>query len=179
MLGNGIGKSFMIVECFLDTNILVYAALGKGAEEAKRKAASDLIASTQFGLSGQVLQEFYAVVTRKTARPLSPARALEWIELLEVFPCVPVDVSLIKRGAEIAVRYRVSCWDGSILAAAESLGAKTLYSEDLNHGQLYGSVRVCNPFKDAPRSGFHEDDAAPLGDPVAGTAKSGHRNTRI
>jgi|EndMetStandDraft_5_1072996.scaffolds.fasta_scaffold304480_2 predicted nucleic acid-binding protein len=150
----------MTVDCFLDTNILIYAALGKGTEEAKRQVASELISSANFGLSAQVMQEFYAVATRKTARPLKPAQALEWIELLEVFPCVPVDVSLIKRGAEISVRYRISAFDGSILAAAELLGAKTLFSEDLNHGQSYGAVRVCNPFKAPPPPGFHDDGSA-------------------
>lgn len=159
----------MIVDCFLDTNILIYAALGKATEEAKRKAASELIASTQFGLSAQVLQEFYTVVTRKSARPLAPVQALEWIELLEVFPCVPIDASLVKRGAENSVRYRISYWDGAILAAAEALGAATLYSEDLNDGQNYGGVRVCNPFKHLPKSGFHEGAAAFRGGPAPGT----------
>ncbi len=28
----------------------------------------------------------------------------------------------------------------------ERLGAKTFYSEDLNHNQIYGSVQVINPF---------------------------------
>jgi predicted nucleic acid-binding protein len=35
----------------------------------------------------------------------------------------------------------------AILAAAQSLGAKTLYTEDLNDGQRYGSVQVRNPFR--------------------------------
>jgi predicted nucleic acid-binding protein len=169
----------MIVDCFLDTNILIYAALGRAAEEAKRKTASDLIASTQFGLSAQVLQEFYTVVTRKSERPLAPDKALEWIELLEVFPCVPVDASLVKRGAEHSVRHRISYWDGAILAAAEALGAATLYSEDLNHGQTYGAVRVCNPFKGQPKPGFHEDAAGLSGERLPKTAKSGHRNTKF
>lgn len=34
----------------------------------------------------------------------------------------------------------------AILAAAESMGAATVYSEDLNDGQLYGPLRVVNPF---------------------------------
>jgi predicted nucleic acid-binding protein len=60
---------------------------------------------------------------------------------------VPVDAPLVKLGIAIAERYRIDYWDGAILAAAEALGAETLYTEDLNHGQLYGSVRVINPFR--------------------------------
>lgn len=148
----------MTVECFLDTNILIYAALGREKEEMKRKTANELISSAKFGLSAQVMQEFYAVSTRKTDRPLTPVEALEWIENLEDFPCAPVDTSLVKRGAEISVRYRISPWDGTIIAAAELLGASTLYTEDLNHGQHYGGVRARNPFKQSPLTGgFHED----------------------
>ena len=43
----------MSVECFLDTNVLIYAAAGQGAEEAKRQRALELIANEDFGLSVQ------------------------------------------------------------------------------------------------------------------------------
>ena len=33
-----------------------------------------------------------------------------------------------------------------ILAAARTSGARELLTEDLNHGQDYGGVRVVNPF---------------------------------
>jgi predicted nucleic acid-binding protein len=49
-------------------------------------------------------------------------------------------------GIWLSERYRINYWDGAILAAAEALGAETLYTEDLGHGQIYGSVRAINPF---------------------------------
>jgi len=137
----------MSVECFLDTNVLVYAAAGRGADEAKRRRALELIEATDFGLSAQVLQEFYVTVTRKIAEPLSAGEALDWIEQLEVFPCIAVDTALVKIAAEISQRYQISYWDAAIVAAAEVLGAKTLYTEDLNPGQEYGSIRALNPFQ--------------------------------
>ena len=136
----------MSVECFLDTNILVYAAAGRGQESKKRRRALSLIDTEDFGLSAQVLQEFYVTVTRKIKAPLAVELALEWIEQLQAFPCAPIDTSLVKIAVEISERFRVSYWDGAIIAAAESLGTRTLYSEDLNHDQTYGSVRVVNPF---------------------------------
>ena len=137
----------MSADCFLDTNILVYAAAGRGAEEAKRKRALELIESQDFCLSAQVLQEFYVTVTRKIESPLSAERALEWIEHLEAFPCLAIDNALVKVAVEISERHRISYWDGTIIAAAEGLGAHTLYSEDLNHEQRYGSVEVRDPFR--------------------------------
>ncbi len=136
----------MSVDSFLDTNIFVYAASGRGAEEQKRKRALELIESENFGLSAQVLQEFYVTVVRKARIPLSPSAALEWIEQLEAFPCLLIDSGFVKIAAETGERYRLSYWDGAIVAAAELLGARTLYTEDLNDGQRYGTVRVCNPF---------------------------------
>ncbi|HXI11441.1 MAG TPA: PIN domain-containing protein [Thermoanaerobaculia bacterium] len=136
----------MSVDCFLDTNVIVYAAAGRGGESAKRKRALDLIETREFGLSAQVLQEFYVTVVHKIEIPLAPIEALEWIEQLEAFPCLPVDSGLVKVAAELSLRHRISYWDGAILAAAESLGAAVLYSEDLSHGQRYGLVQVLNPF---------------------------------
>jgi len=48
---------------------------------------------------------------------------------------------------EIEDRYKTSFWDALILYAAQESAAQTLYTEDLNHGQMYGGVRVINPFK--------------------------------
>ena len=90
--------------------------------------------------------KFNVTVTRKLAEPLTPEHALAWIEELEAFPCVSIETSLVKNAIEISVRYQTSYWDGAILAAAESISVPRLYSEDLNHGQLYGSVEAFNPF---------------------------------
>jgi len=136
----------MSVECFIDTNILVYAAAGRGEEEARRRRALQLIESTDFGLSAQVLQEFYVTVVQKIVVPLSVAEALEWIEQLQVFPCIGIDASLVKIAIEVSERYRISYWDGAIVAAAQETGAALLYTEDLNHNQHYGPVQVKNPF---------------------------------
>lgn len=136
----------MSVECFLDTNVLVYAAAAGEREREKRQTALRLIEETEFGLSAQVMQEFYVAVVRKAEIPLTPVKALEWLEQLRVFPCTDIDSNLVIVAVEISERYRISYWDGAIVAAAESLEAPILYSEDLNHQQVYGSVRVLNPF---------------------------------
>lgn len=136
----------MNVECFLDTNVLVYAIDNDPAGLAKKKAAMELLEQADFGLSAQVLQEFYVTVTRKIKARLSPDEALAYLDQLEVFSAVPVDVALITEGIRNSVKYQISYWDGAILAAAGRLGSKTVYSEDLNHGQRYGDVKVVNPF---------------------------------
>ena len=98
-------------EVFLDTNILLYAALGRDHAGHRWERAREIVLTEDYCTSGQVLAEFYNNATRKGAPPLSS--------------------------------------DGAIIAAAERLGAKVLYSEVLTHGQTYGSVRVENPFLSA------------------------------
>jgi len=137
----------MSVDCLLDTNVLVYAAAGRGPEEAKRKRAVELIANEDFGLSAQVLQEFYVTVVRKIDVPLTAEQALEWIEQFDAFPCVVTDRALVKIAIELSQRHQISYWDGAIVAAAKASGAVVLFSEDLNHGQRYGTVQVVNPFR--------------------------------
>jgi predicted nucleic acid-binding protein len=136
----------MSVDGFFDTNVLIYAVSSAADEVEKRDRAIELIERVDFGLSAQVLQEFYVAVTRKIADPLAPDAAIEFVEQFRVFPLVRTDYPLIVSGVEISVRYGISYWDAAIIAAAEALGAGTLFSEDLSHGQMYGSVEVVNPF---------------------------------
>lgn len=136
----------MSAEFFLDTNVLVYAAVDGSDAPKKKQQALSLIDAVDFGISAQVLQEFYVTVTRKAAVPMAAEDALAWIEALEVFPCVSIDSALVKLAAENSLRYQISYWDGAIIAAAHRLGATRIFSEDLNHGQDYGGAVVLNPF---------------------------------
>src|SRR5262249_9107611 len=120
--------------------------VGAGKDERKRKRALELIESEDFGTSAQVLQEFFVTVVRKASRPLSPAEALEWIDQWTAFPCQVMDHQLVRIAIVQSERYAIPYWDAAILAAAEALGAHTVYSEDLNDRQQYGRVQVINPF---------------------------------
>lgn len=51
------------------------------------------------------------------------------------------------RAVRLAQRYGVHPYDAAILAAAQELGAGTVYSEDLSHDQTCDGVRVVNPFQ--------------------------------
>jgi predicted nucleic acid-binding protein len=137
----------MQIACFLDTNILIYAAAGKRDDPRKHAIASELVLSEYFCLSGQVLAEFYVNVTRKPKIPLSSREIEGWFALLDQFPTAPIDGALVRAGMLHSLYYRISYWDAAIVAAAERLGAPLLYTEDLNHDQTYGSVRVVNPFR--------------------------------
>jgi predicted nucleic acid-binding protein len=133
---------------FLDTNVLVY--LFDHSEPDKELCARDILEQAEPGelvLSTQVLGEFYVVVTRKLKRPLDAARAaqaVDWLSLLEV---IAPDPALVKAAIQISRSSRLSYWDGLIVASAAAGGCERLLTEDLNDGQVIGSVRIENPFR--------------------------------
>jgi len=113
----------------------------------KRAVAMQLIETTNFGLSVQILQEFYVAVMRKLAKPLGPDEALAFLDRFRSFPILPVDVGLVYEGVRNSVKFQVSYWDGTIIAAADRMRATILYSEDLDNGQRYGNIKAVNPFR--------------------------------
>ncbi len=131
---------------FLDTNVLLYAAGYEQSDRPKRETALELLTAGGCAMSGQVMAEFYFNATRPQKLNLSHDVAMEWLADFRLFPIVPLTIDLVCRGAAISTRFGISYWDGAILAAAQEIGADTLYTEDLNNGQRYGSVRVTNPF---------------------------------
>jgi len=137
---------------FFDTNVLIYAARPElePRDEYKRPIAIDLLESENFVISAQVLAEFYHNTVKKGDSRLSHDEALEWIETLAARPCSAIDTNMVTAGAAYADRYRISYWDGAMLAAANAMGAETFYTEDLNDGQKYGSVTAINPFRNLP-----------------------------
>ncbi len=131
---------------FFDTNILVYG--DDASALAKQKRASSLLdehltADTAV-LSLQVLQEYFAVVTRKLHVSLEKAQ-----RRVEIFSCAKVvrfEISDLIAAIEFHRLTRISFWDAMIVHAARIGGASVLYSEDLQHGAILGGVRVVNPF---------------------------------
>ena len=131
-------------KAFFDTNVLLYMYAG---DPAKRERALELYQEYEPGrlfISTQVVQEFYAAGSRKIAIRRDTLR--EATATLLRWPLILVGPAEIVAALEIEERYRISFWDALILAAAEAGGAEVLYTEDLNHGQRYGTVLVLNPF---------------------------------
>ena len=137
-------------DVFLDANILIYAARGRIDAPEKYAIAKQIVMEEEYCTSAQVLAEFYVNARKKPAQALSDSEAKIWVDTIAMKPCQPIDERLVLRAIDISQEFQTSYWDGAIIAAAETLGAKTLYTEDLNHGQTYGAVRVINPFKPYP-----------------------------
>ncbi len=138
---------------FVDTNVLIYAVSPAPSETAKQLLARKLLDTGGLALSVQVLQEFYHQATRPS-RPgaIDREQALRFIESISHFPVQDVTLCVFREAVAISQRYRLSYWDGAILAAARELGCDAVYTEDLSPEQDYDGLRVVNPFADTPPS---------------------------
>ena len=65
---------------------------------------------------------------------------------------VAVDLAMLKRAWVLQDRFPLSWWDVLIIAAAQTCECKVLLTEDLQHGQEFGAVRVVNPFASPDRT---------------------------
>ncbi len=136
-----------MAECFLDTNVLLYAVSTHPPEAEKTRAARELVQAADWAWSAQVAAEFIRASTSpRQPKPLVRAEARRWIETWMAFPMTAVDGTLVLEAVQIAERFQIGHFDAQILAAAKRMGCATVYSEDLNSGQDYGGVRVVNPF---------------------------------
>ena len=132
----------IVPEAFFDTSVLFYLL---SADSYKADRVEQLLAE-RGAISAQVLNEFAAVALRKLRLPLSDIR-----EILNTVRAVctvePITAATHDRGLAVFERYKCSFYDALIIASALIVGAKLLYSEDLQHGQLIDRrLRVVNPF---------------------------------
>lgn len=134
----------MAAKCFIDSNILLYTI----DEDARRTPIAKKLTAEGFTISVQVLNEFVNVATKKFKIP--PTEIREALDPIR-FVCELVD--LTEETHELA--WKIFCttnfgiYDANIVAAAELADCDVLYSEDMNHNQLIGRVRILNPFMTA------------------------------
>ncbi|MDR1213971.1 MAG: PIN domain-containing protein [Propionibacteriaceae bacterium] len=129
---------------FLDTNVLVY--LFDISDPVKRAKARAVVAGHQCFVSPQVLGEFYVVVTRKLATPLSPADAAAAVAGWPPTQVVPLTAALVTAAIATSQAHRLHYWDALVVEAAAEAGCPVLLTEDLADGSTLRGVRIANPF---------------------------------
>jgi len=140
------------VAALVDTNILIYRVDPR--DRRKQRVATEIlrggIQNDSIRVPHQAIVEFYASATR----PLAGVGALlnerdavrEAEELLSQFVVLYPDAAVLRTALRGAAAYQLSWFDAHLWAYAETFGLAELISEDFQHGRLYGSVRVVNPF---------------------------------
>lgn len=141
----------------IDTNVLVYRYDGRFPR--KQSVAGEIlregIASGGARIPHQAIIEFVAATTRggPETQLLDAASARrEAEELMAQFPILYPDDNVLRTALRGAAAYDLSWFDAHLWAYAEVHGVEELLSEDFQHGRLYGTVTVRNPFLATVRS---------------------------
>jgi predicted nucleic acid-binding protein len=129
-------------DTFFDTNVVLYLL---SADTAKADRAEELLAIGGT-VSVQVLNEFVSVALRKLR--------MSWPEIRDVLaqvravcPVEAISVETHERAMQVAERYGFSIYDALIISAALLAGCSTLYSEDMQNGQVIeGQLTIRDPF---------------------------------
>jgi len=127
----------------LDTSVAIYAFTSVD----ERAAIANIVLGRADFISVQLLNEFANATLRKQGRSWAEVRGA----LNRIRRAVPrilsLDDAIHTEGLRIAERYRLSIYDAMMLAAALSGGARTFYSEDMQHGMMIDeTLRVVDPF---------------------------------
>jgi predicted nucleic acid-binding protein len=133
---------------WVDTNIWFYAL--SAGDEAKRIAANHLLDALDHPIiNSQVIRELSINLLRKSAYDETAIQDLA-TSLYRDCHVVPESVGVFLRASELRKQHAFSYWDSLIVAAALEAGCKTIYSEDMQHGQLIdGQLTIVNPFAGA------------------------------
>jgi predicted nucleic acid-binding protein len=112
---------------------------------AKQKSRANSLARNP-RLAPQVVNESISVCLRKLSFTREKAYAFGRT-VMDQTEVLALDEATIDRAAAVATRYQLSHWDALIVASALLAGCDTLYSEDLQHGQVFDEqLTVVNPF---------------------------------
>ena len=141
----------MASRTLIDTNILVYRYDKRFPD--KRSIASDIlrdgIDKGTVRIPHQAIVEFVAATTRGRPedRLLDAAVARrEAEEFMAQCPILYPNEAVLRTALRGAAAYRLSWFDAHLWAYAEVNGIEELLSEDFQHGRMYGTVTVRNPF---------------------------------
>lgn len=136
----------------VDTNILVYRCDSRNVrkrELARALLRQGLIEET-LHLPHQALVEFVSVVTPPLAdgRFILP-REEAWRQVedfMAEFPVLYPNAQVVRTALRGMAAYQLSWFDAHMWAYAEHYGLQEIISEDFEHGRMYGTVRIRNPF---------------------------------
>jgi predicted nucleic acid-binding protein len=130
---------------FIDSNILIYA-YSDSFPEKQFKARELIDRYDEIFISTQVLNEFISAFVKKfRAGWHDITKSLD--EITENYIVHTNTPTTVKEACGIAPKYQLSFYDSLIISAALECCCNTLYSEDMQHGQLIeDKLRIVNPF---------------------------------
>jgi len=138
---------------FLDTNIFIYALTEPKIKDdiPKRQTAINLlqklINQSNLFVSVQIMNELHMNMVRKFKIDDRVAFDILQENMLAIASVESLDYQTYAIAFDVRQKYNISYWDSLVIASALESGCDTLYSEDMQDGQLIdGVLRIVNPF---------------------------------
>ena len=101
----------------------------------------------EWGVSWQVVQEFANLALHRFAVAMKPEDLADYLDLVLWPRCVVVpSLNLYRAAATLHGQTQYRFYDSLIVATALASGAAVLFTEDLQHGRVLGSLTIENPF---------------------------------
>lgn len=131
---------------FLDSNIWLYSFIKTQDSFKREKAKNIILSSNNIFISDQVVNEVCVNLLKKTQM-----NEVEIKELIKSFykkySVMTFNQNLLLSASDIREKYQTSFWDSLIISSALNCNCEIVYTEDLQHNQLFeNKVKVVNPF---------------------------------
>ena len=133
----------------IDTNLLVYLYdQNQPRKQAQSHRVLEQLELTHTGrLSVQALAEFFSVATRKLSPSLTPAEALQQINLfIRLWPVFDLTPMIVMEAGRGVCDHKLSYYDAQVWAIARLNQVPVVFSEDRRDGSILEGVRFANPF---------------------------------
>jgi predicted nucleic acid-binding protein len=133
----------------IDTNILLY--LYDHNQPVQQEQAQEMLDQLELSHSGrlsvQCLAEFFSVATRKLSPKLTPAQAVQQINLfIRLWPVYELTSMIVLEAGRGVRDHQFSYYDAQIWATARLNQVPIIFSEDFSVGSTIEGVRFVNPF---------------------------------
>ena len=132
-------------KAFSDSNVLLYGF--SKTKTPKKIIAERLLKSKDIYVSPQILFECLNVLTRKFKA--SKEESLHFVnDLMRYVIIVGEDEAITRKALELYQKHSLQVFGSKIIATALLSNCNILYSEDLQHGQVFErKLKIINPFR--------------------------------
>jgi len=132
---------------FIDTNVWLYAFIAGQDPQKTVRARHVIQTSSTIIVSTQVINEVCVQLMKRENYTEEQTRAVI-SDFYRRYTVIELDQPILLTASALREQYRLSYWDGFIVACALTGGVSTLYSEDMHDGLIIDSqLKIVNPFK--------------------------------
>ncbi len=135
------------MKLFLDTNVVIYGLDPRDPERQARCAAwlSQAAQTNSLTICPQVCNETRSVAVRKLK--ISPREAHRAVLGLLPWCTAPYGAEEIREAVRLVERWRLSWWDGLLIASALAAGCDYFITADAQSAPVIEGLRIVDPMR--------------------------------